>query len=249
MTSKKKSKRGTKKSSSKSSKKKEARLKSGIKGFDDISEGGIPENSINLLVGDSGSGKTIFSTQFLLQGLKEREKCLFITFEEKKEIFYKNMASLGWDLKKHEDKGNFFFLEYSPQKVKTMIDEGGGEIENIIMKHKIKRVVIDSITSFALLFDDELQKREAGLALFDLIKRWKVTSLLTFQENPSRRGRTASSLEFESDSIILIYFKRKEDKKKRKRYVEILKMRGTNHSKEIHPLKFLKSGLKVYSSK
>lgn len=227
--------------------KKEKRLKSGIKGFDKLSEGGFPEKSVNLIVGDSGSGKTIFSTQFLKEGLDKGDKCLFITFEEKKKIFYKNMATFGWDLEKYEKEKKFFFLEYSPQKVKTMIDEGGGEIENIVVKNKIKRVVIDSITSFALLFNDELEKRETALALFDIIRKWKVTSLLTLQKNPRKRGKeSGSSLEFESDCIVLIYFHRKEKEKERKRYLEILKMRGTDHSKDVHPLKILKSGFKVY---
>jgi len=259
MTTKKKSKKKTtkkstnkKKSSKKSSSKKKTtkstRLKSGIKGFDEICGGGIPRKSVSLIVGDSGSGKTIFSTQFLLGGLKNGEKCLFVTFEEKKDVFYKNMKKLGWDLKNYEEKKKFFFLEYSPEKVKTMIEEGGGEIENIVMKHKVTRVVIDSITSFALLFDDELQKREAALSLFDIIRRWKVTSFLTLQEKPSSRGKEpASSLEFESDSIILIYFTRK-DKKRRKRFLEVLKMRGTNHSKAIHSTKILKNGFKVYKT-
>jgi len=250
MASKKKSdskKSKSKKSDSKT--KKEKRLKSGIKGFDEICEGGIPRKSVNLLVGDSGSGKTIFSTQFLMGGLENGEACLFVTFEEKKDVFYKNMKTLGWDLEKHEKDGRFFFLEYSPEKVKTMIEEGGGEIENIVIKNKIQRVVIDSITSFALLFDDELQKREAALSLFDIIRRWDVTSLLTLQEKPSRRGgEAASSLEFESDSIILVYFSRKKDEKKRTRFLEILKMRGTDHSKEIHPIKLLKNGFKIYKS-
>jgi circadian clock protein KaiC len=160
---------------------------------------------------------------------------LFITFEENKEEFYVNMKEFGWDLEKYEKNGQFHFLEYNPEKVNSMIEQGGGEIEDIVVNNKISRIVVDSITSFALLFEDELQKREAALSLFNIIRKWGATSLLTLQENPLRRDPEKSSeLEFESDSIILIYFVRVG--KQRKRFIEILKMRGTKHATEIHEL-------------
>ncbi len=220
----------------------EKRLGTGINGFDKLIEGGFETSSVNMIVGDSGSGKTIFTLQFLLEGLKKGEKCLFITFEEKKKEFYKNMKEFGWDLKKYEKQGLFYFLEYSPEKVRSMIEEGGGEIESLVIRNKITRMVIDSFTSFALLFEDELEKREAALSLFDIIRRWNMTSLLTLQENPGKRGES-STLEFEVDSIVLLYFIRK--KNKRQRQIEVLKMRGTNHSTELHDLEFTNSGLKV----
>jgi len=220
------------------------RVSSGVEGFDKMTEGGFEKNSVNLVVGDSGSGKTIFALQFLIDGLMKGEGCLYITFEEKKEEFYKNMMNFGWNMAEYEKQGKFFFLEYNPEKVKVMIEEGGGEIENVVVKKSVSRLVIDSVTSFALLFEDELQKREAALSLFDIIRRWKCTSILTLQENPLDRSDGAStSLEFEADSIILIYFIR--EKKERQRFIEVLKMRGTKHSATVHSLKFSDKGLYV----
>ncbi len=213
-------------------KRRRKRVKTGIKGMDKLIDGGFENKSINLVVGGSGCGKTIFAMQYLMGGLKNGENCLFITFEENKDEFYKNMEEFNWDLKKYEKEGKFHFLEYSPEKVNSMIEEGGGEIENIVVSNNITRIVVDSITSFALLFEDELKKREAALSLFNIIRKWNVTSLLTLQENPSERSSKSSSLEFESDGIVLIYFTR--EKKKRERFIEILKMRGTNHSTNIH---------------
>lgn len=223
-------------------KKKVKRIKTGIKGFDKIIGEGFETNSVNMIVGDSGSGKSIFSMELLLDGLEKGETCLYVTFEEKKEEFFRNMKKFGWDLEKYEKDGKLFFLEYNPEKVKTMIEEGGGEIERLVLKHKIKRMVIDSMTSFELLFEDEFQKREAALSLFDIIRKWDCTTFLTLQENPKERNET-SSLEFESDSIILIYFVRR--KIRRKRFIEVLKMRGTKHSDQIHELKITKNGFEV----
>ena len=221
------------------------RVKTGIPNFDTLIEGGFEGNSTNLVVGDSGSGKSIFATQFLIEGMKRGEKCLYVTFEEKKQQFYSNMLEFGWDLEVYEKKGLFTFLEYTPSKVKTMLEEGGGAIESLVLSQKISRIVIDSITSFALLFEDELSKREAAFSLFNMIKKWSCTSLLTSEE-PIGSGGATKSIEFESDSIILLYFIRK--KEQRQRYLEVLKMRGTKHSKRVYDFSIDKHGISVDKS-
>lgn len=227
--------------------KKDAKMKrvfTGIPNFDSLIEGGLEKNSTNLLVGGSGSGKSIFAAQFLVEGVKRGEKGLYITFEEKKEQFFQNMKEFGWDLEKFEKEGNFTFLEYSPAKVKAMLDEGGGEVESLILKNKISRLVIDSITSFELLFEDELSKREAALQLFGMIKEWNCTALLTLEEDINDQGEFLSkALKFESDSLIVLYYSRV--KNTRKRFVEVIKMRGTKHSKEVYPVEIGKTGVCV----
>lgn len=245
-----KQKKQAKKATKKKSKKvvrKNNRVQTWIPNFDKLVEGGFVESSTNLLVGGSGSGKSIFATQFLVEAMERGESCLYVTFEEKKKQFYGNMLSLGWDLEAYEKKGLFTFLEYTPIKVKTMLEEGGGAIESIILNKKVSRMVIDSITSFALLFHDELSQREAALALFSMIRDWHCTSLLTLEEDPLDKDRTTSrALEFEVDSIITIFFVR--DTKERQRYLEVLKMRGTNHSNKIFPFTIGKKGLVIKQS-
>lgn len=222
----------------------DTRVPVGIPNFDRLIEGGFEKNSINLFVGDSGSGKTIFAVQFLVTGIAKGETCLYVTFEEKKDEFYSNMKNFGWDLEKYEKQGKLIFLEYTPEKVKTMLEEGGGIIESIVLGKKVHRIVIDSITSFALLFDDDLKRREASLELFSMLRKWGCTSLLTYEEEPIAEKKTTSkTLEFESDSITAIYYIR--TKRERKRFVEVLKMRGTKHSREIFPLEISKNGISI----
>lgn len=226
------------------SKGKAKRVPTGIPNFDHLIMGGFENKSVNLVVGGSGSAKSIFATQFIINGMKTGDKCLYVTFEENKEEFYSNMLEFGWDLTKYERRGLFTFLEYTPLKVKMMLEEGGGDIESIILKEKITRIVIDSITSFALLFEDELSKREAAMTLFNMIRRWNCTSLLTLEEEPLSKEKTGSkSLEFEVDSIILLYFVR--NKNKRERYIEILKMRGTAHSRNIYRFDVNENGVLI----
>lgn len=217
------------------------RVSSGILNLDKLMEGGFEKNSTNLIIGESGSGKTIFGVQFLIEGIKKGENCLYITFEEKKEEFYSNMNALGFDLKELEKKGKFNFLEYTPEKVKTMLEEGGGVIETIILRKKIKRVAIDSMTSFGLLFENNLEKRESFLSLFNMLKKWECTTILTYDGNFNDKKISSDILKFESDSIIVLYFVR--EKKQRERYLEILKMRGTKHSRQTHAFLVGKNGI------
>ncbi|MFH1290237.1 MAG: ATPase domain-containing protein [Nanoarchaeota archaeon] len=239
-----KRKKPLKKTKKSSVKKEVGKVPTWISSFDSLIGGGFEKNSTNLLVGGSGSGKSIFATQFLIEAMNRGEKCLFVTFEEKKKQFYENMSSLGWDLEEYERKGLFTFLEYTPIKVKTMLEEGGGAIESIILKKKVTRMVIDSITSFALLFENELSQREAALSLFAMIRDWNCTSLLTLEEDPLDKNKdTSRALEFEVDSIIVLYFVR--DMKERQRYLEVLKMRGTDHSKKVYPFEIEKKGVSI----
>src|SRR3989344_8635873 len=127
-----------------------SRVPTGVINLDPLIEKGLVPKSINLIVGDAGSGKTIFAMQFLMEGLRRGESCIYITFEEKKDKLYEDMAEFGWDFDKYEKTKDFSYLEYSPEQVKSLIEEGGGTVDQLITKKKVSRLVIDSITSFSL---------------------------------------------------------------------------------------------------
>ena len=74
------------------------RISSGIKNFDKLIKGGFEKESTNIIVGATGSAKSIIATQFLIEGLRKGEKCMYVTFEERKSQFFQNMIEFGWDL-------------------------------------------------------------------------------------------------------------------------------------------------------
>ncbi|MEK6812829.1 MAG: ATPase domain-containing protein [Nanoarchaeota archaeon] len=219
------------------------RIPSGIFGFDVLVEGGFKRNSVNLVAGDPGSGKTIFAIQFLVEGIKKGEPGVYITFEEKKQKMYEDMLSLGWDLEAYEKQGLFAFLEYTPEQVKRVLVEGGGTIEVLIQKMKAQRLVIDSISSFTMLYQDELTQKEAAFALFELITTWNCTAVLTSQNTEIDKEAVSAALEFEVDSVIVLYHLKV--KGVRKRALEILKMRGTKHPEKTFLLEITAKGLKI----
>lgn len=214
------------------------RVNTGISGLDKL-VGGFKEGSVNLIIGGAGSCKTIMAMQFIIEGIKRGEKGIYMTFEEKKERTFDDMRSFGWNLEKYEESGELSFLEYTPEQVRKIISEGGGEIESLIEKTKAKRLVIDSMTSFALLYKDELARKEAALFLFELIHKWQCTALLTDQT--LEEGKLFSQLGFEVDSIIILYHIRA--KGIRKRGLEILKMRGTKIPQKTFPFEVGSRGI------
>jgi len=219
------------------------RIPSGIHGLDPLVEGGFKPGSVNLVCGGAGSGKTTFAVQFLIEGIARGEAGIYMTFEEKKEKLYDDMLTFGWDLAKFERAGLFKFLEYTPEQIKRVLVEGGGTIDAIITQLKAKRLVIDSITSFALLFQDELTQKESSLALFELINRWGCSAVLTSQAIQLSPDDLTAQLQFEVDSIIILYhFKKKGI---RTRAIEILKMRGTKTPEKTMKLIIDKRGLTI----
>lgn len=223
------------------------RIPTGISNLDPLIEGGFKRNSVNLVAGGAGSGKTIFAMQFIMDGLKKGEPGIFITFEEKKKKFYEDMLEFGWDLQRYEEQNKFVFLEYTPEQVKKILTEGGGIVEAILEKIKARRIVIDSITSFSLLYEDELTKKEAALSLFELIDKWNCTGILTSQDE-ARDGHTiTAAMEFEVDGIIVLYHVKK--KGIRRRAIEILKMRGTKIPEKTVALDITDKGIKINPNK
>ena len=221
-----------------------SRVTTGIGALDKMLQGGFVKNSINLVAGGAGTGKTIFAIQYLIEGIvKFNEPGIYITFEEKKKKTYEDMLEFGWDLAKLEKEGKFVYLEYTPEQVKKVLVEGGGVIEVIIEKMEAKRLVIDSISSFALLYQDELTKKEAALALFELIDKWDCTAFMTSQDTSQQEGTITAALEFEVDGIILMYHVKR--KGQRTRALEILKMRGTKIPEKTFPLEITSKGISV----
>lgn len=224
---------------------KEERVKTGIPGLDGVMEGGFRKASVNLIAGGAGSGKSIFCMQFLVKGIeKYNENGIYISFEENQEKIIKDFERFGWDLKKKIDEGKLLILYYAPEQVEKVLEAGGGTVRDAIESINATRVVIDSLTAFTLLHENELKKRKGCLHLFDAIHKWGVTSLMTSEQEPDPDKHESIVLEFESDGVVLLYNVRKGDI--RKRSLEIFKMRGTHHAAKIFPMKISEDGVVIF---
>ncbi|QLJ52754.1 MAG: Circadian clock protein kinase KaiC [Candidatus Fermentimicrarchaeum limneticum] len=224
----------------------EDRVRSGVNGLDDLIGGGFERNSVILVCGDAGSGKTTLNLQFLYNGAEQYdEPGIFITFEEGKKSVYKHAMQYGWDFKSLEDKGLFTFIEYRPQQIAEIIKGGSSTVKDSIDSIGVKRIGIDSLTSYSMLFKTPYEGREAVLSLFNRLRDWKCTSMIVSEiilQFGSKRGE--AGVEFLSDAVLLLYYARQQDLKVRA--LEILKMRGTRHSDKVCPFKFSDKGIVVF---
>ena len=112
--------------------KKEDRIGTGIAGLDDVTEGGFRRNSINLIGGGAGSGKSIFCMQFLVDGIENNnEHGIYISFEENKDKVLEDFRRFGWDLEKKIADGKLIILTYTPEQVAKVLEQGGGSVVDV----------------------------------------------------------------------------------------------------------------------
>lgn len=123
------------------------KVKSGIPGLDNLLYGGIPERSIVLLSGAAGTGKTIFSLQFLMEGARLKERGVYLTFEELPEKIYDQGKQFGWDFQALEKKGLVKVVSISSVNIVDILIA----IRDLIRDFKPRRMAIDSITYMSLV--------------------------------------------------------------------------------------------------
>lgn len=221
------------------------RVPTGIDGLDELCEGGLERGSSVLCIGEPGSGKTTMMTQFLVNGaLQQGEGGVFLSFEESKESIMHHSLSFGWDMNEMEKQGAVAIVNYKPHEVKRLAEEGGGMIWDTISETGAKRIAIDSLSAYVVLFDSQYQAREAQRNLFELVRKWGCTTMLS-GEVAEVGGHLPAGMDYLSDAVILLHHPRQRNV--RFRAIEILKMRGTNHSQKICPFEFLPGiGMRVY---
>ncbi|MEW6528863.1 MAG: ATPase domain-containing protein [Candidatus Micrarchaeota archaeon] len=221
------------------------RVPTGIKGFDNIIQGGFVRGSTIMLSGGAGTGKTIFALQYLYNGItRYNENGVYISFNETKEAVYRHAQLFGYDLKKLEAENKFAFIKYEPHEVDAIISEGGGSIKDTIDNINAKRIAIDSLTTYTLLFENAYKESEAILDLFNILKRWGMTALVIAEVGEIELQRTQDRSIFLSDGVIFTYYLRKE--LSRSRAIEVIKMRDTSHKEKICPFTITNKGIVVF---
>jgi len=222
------------------------RIKTGIKGLDEMLCGGFLPQTANLVEGATGTGKTTLGMQFIYNGItRYNEPGLIITFEEFPQQYYRDAAAFGWDFKKLEKEGKLKVIMTSPEVTRLDLERVGGMIETLVTEMGAQRILVDSLSHFARLTSDPVELRAIEYSFINALKREGLTSILT-RESPALLGGTESDEEnvaFIVDSYILM------------RYVEIesvihkallvLKLRGSDHARDIRRYEITSQGIEV----
>jgi|APTNR8051073442_1049403.scaffolds.fasta_scaffold06849_5 circadian clock protein KaiC len=215
---------------------------SDIPGFDFIADGGLPHGRATLVAGTSGAGKTVFSSQFLTEGIiRHREPGIFVTFEEQPDDIRSNMSSFDWDIERWEEEGFWSFVDASPDPSYKMTITGEFEFDALIARIRYaaeaigaRRAALDSIGTIFSHFPDTTRVRYELFRMISSLRELGVTAVLTAERleeygSISRHGVE----EFAADNVVIL--RNVLEAEKRRRTIEILKMRGASHKKGEYP--------------
>ncbi len=221
----------------------------GIKGFDEITEGGLPKNRITLISGGPGSGKTLLGIDFLVNGvINYKERGVFMSFEETEDELYQDVASLNLDLHGLVSKKEIRF-EHVLLERNDIHEKGEFNLEGLFIRLELaidaihaKRVVLDSIESlFAGITDVGILRLEIK-RLFRWLKQKQVTAVITGEQGQDSFTRHGLE-EFISDCIILLDNRVRQQVSTRR--IRVIKYRGSNHGTNEYPFVIDKDGLSV----
>ena len=221
------------------------RLSCGVAELDAMMGGGVPEGDSLLIAGPSGSGKSVFATQFIAEGLRRGEPGIVAIFEERPEEYAGRAADLGMDFESPRRDGKLDILYLRP--LDLSVDETMREIIDAVGRTGAKRLVIDSLAGFELALAPgfRVDFRESLYRMIGALTRTGVTIVSTVElvESFIELALSPYAISFLSDDIL------------RMRYVEIggqlrkvlmvVKMRGGDHSKDIREYEVTSAGLRI----
>ncbi|MCD6590798.1 MAG: AAA family ATPase [Candidatus Aenigmarchaeota archaeon] len=237
--------------------KKREYIRTGIEGFDELFEYGIPKGSAVLIAGGAGSGKTILCLQIVANAAKAGEKCLYMSFEESEKRLKQHMEDFGWNPRELEKKGRLIIKRMRShdiaRSVEALLAKERGElmidIDPIILPEGFKpdRIVVDSLSAIASSFiGKERNYRSYIEQLFRYFEKLGATSfLITETEQVPKIFSPTGVEEFLADGVIVLYNIRKGNI--RENAIEVLKLRGAKHVKKIVAMQIVDGkGIVVY---
>src|SRR3989442_10555497 len=177
----------------------------GIDGLDELLGGGVPRGHTVTVLGSFGTGKTTFGIQFLVQGLINRERGIFISLEEDPDSIVASAAGFGWDLATPLREKQLAIVKLEPADAKTTVTRVRSELPKFIKDFGAERVVVDSVSLLNMMFADDVERRARLFALSQQIKTTGATAFFTARtkdENP--RASRDGLVEYISDRVICL---------------------------------------------
>ena len=226
-----------------------AKTKTGISGLDEITFGGLPMGRPTLICGEAGSGKTLFSLEFIVKGAMEYgEPGVFMAFEEKADELKVNVASLGFDLEKLE-KEKKIRIDYVHIDRSEIEETGEYDLEGLFIRlgYAIdsigaKRVVLDTIENLFSGLSNEAVIRAEIRRLFQFLKSKGVTAIITGESGDKTLTRQGLE-EYVSDCVILLDHRIINQISTRR--LRVVKYRGSVHGTNEYPFLIDDEGISV----
>ncbi|UOA07611.1 circadian clock protein KaiC [Methylobacter sp. S3L5C] len=208
------------------------KIQTGIRGLDDITNGGLPRGRGTLLAGGPGCGKTVIALQILVYGAKHGEPGIFVTFEEDSSHIINNASAFGWSLPELEGH-KLFFLDAKPRP--DIVCAGQFDLSSLLASLKVKadqmtakRIVFDSIDVLLSLLDDPLAERRELFRLNDWLISSGLTGIITCKNNDSCQSRLDYQDFMQYMVDCMIFLRHDVDNRLAHRTMRIIKYRGSS---------------------
>lgn len=225
------------------------KCRTGIRGLDQITDGGLPKNRSTLICGGPGAGKTLMGIEFLARGARDfGEPGVFVSFEERPDELAKNAYSLGFDLGRLA-RSKRFAVEHIALNRDQLLEAGAYDLEGLFLRLDAaidavgaKRVVLDTIEAlFGALTNQGILRAELS-RLFSWLKDKGVTTLITAERGQGALTRHGLE-EYVSDCVIVLDQRIVEQIATRR--LRIVKYRGSTHGTNEYPFLIDRSGFLV----
>lgn len=221
----------------------------GIPGFDEISEGGLPKGRTTIVCGSAGCGKTMFGIEFLVRGaLQYDEPGVLMAFEETPQDIARNVASLGFDIQDLAEKKKLF-LDYISVEPHEIQESGDYDLEGLFIRLQsavdavgAKRVMFDTLEALFSGFSNPGILRAEFRRLFRWLKDRGLTTVITAERGGGTLTRHGLE-EYVSDCVILLDHRIKDQISARR--LRIVKYRGTKHGADEYPFLIDERGMSI----
>jgi len=235
------------------------RVTTGVINLDNKVSGGFVKGTMNLITGKTGTGKTAFCSNFILEGAQNGEPGVYVTTEEREEDILEDInAMFGWDFDSLSEQDKVRVLSIKPvfpsqnmdnlsRVVRSYISDLLDQMNDAIEEIDAERVVIDSVSLVQMFIQDEYMSRVALSSMLNNLREAGVTAVLVGSIPETSEGLSKEGIiEYLVDTVILLEFVPVAEDYNRT--IKIRKMRRTDHDTDIFPFEVTADGLKVHEA-
>jgi circadian clock protein KaiC len=227
-----------------------AKAQTGIRGFDEISAGGLPRGRATLVCGPAGSGKTLFAVEFLARGaVQHGEPGVFVSFEERERDLVEDVASLGFDLVELQRARKIVFDEVRLDPTQ-LVESGPFDLDGLFIRLGAaieqvgaRRVVLDALELLLGTLPNPAIVRSELKRLFDWLKARGVTAVVTAESDAGARTRYGFE-EYVADCVVVLGSSVHDLISTR--LVQIAKYRGSLHGTNRYPFLIDREGISIF---
>lgn len=225
------------------------RFQLGIDGLDALIHGGIPKQSMMVVVGEPGTGKTTFAMQFLNQALNNGENAVYITLEEGRKQVIRSADEKGYRFEDAVEEKQLAVIGYDPIEMKNSLTNITDQLPSLIEEHDASRLVIDSVSLLEMMYSTESERRNQIYDFLTTLQDSGVTTLLTSEASKEHTHTSRYGLvEYLTDAWFMLRYVRSDSFTETRMAVEIQKIRDTKHSRAVRPYELGDDGLEVYTN-